>query len=275
MTSEVMISVLVENQVGRSGLGIEHGLSLWIETPEHKVLFDAGQSDLVLANAQGLGIDLSQTDAIVLSHGHYDHTGGVAAVLELAPRAKVFLHPAALESRFSRKMSSSQSIGMSETVQQSLKHHDVIWTVAPAQVGAGIHVTGQVPRLHPLEDTGGDFYLDRQACLSDPILDDQSLWIETERGVSILLGCAHAGVMNILGYIAELAEVETFHTVLGGMHLLHASPERIIQTEAALHRYQLESLIPGHCTGEHVVERWSRVFPKCYSACFVGKEICL
>lgn len=275
MASNVTLTVLVENHPGTYGLGAEHGLALWLETADQKILIDTGRSDLVLSNAKQLDIDLSRIDAIVLSHGHYDHTGGLAAVLKYTPRARIYLHPDALTPSYIRKHDDVRFIGMSEVNKQALAGHDLIWTTTPTTVCPGIHVTGQIPRLHSLEDTGGDFCMDKQTLCPDLILDDQSLWIESKQGVSVILGCAHAGVINILRYVAGLAQVDTFYTILGGMHLMHAPLERIIQTEAALQSYKPYSIVPGHCTGEQVIKRWSEVFTESYSACIVGKKFCL
>jgi 7,8-dihydropterin-6-yl-methyl-4-(beta-D-ribofuranosyl)aminobenzene 5'-phosphate synthase len=275
MKSKIIITVLVEDHGEESKLGTEHGLSLWIEAGDHHVLFDTGQTDLLLTNALALGVDLTQSDAIVLSHGHYDHTGGLAAALDMAPQARVFMHPEATEPKFSLKDSGTHSIGMPEQARQALKGRRVTWTATPAIVCPGISVTGQIPRFNPWEDVETAFYLDQSCSRPDPLLDDQSLWIETEQGISVVLGCAHAGVMNILQYVARLTDTETFYTVVGGMHLLHASNERIRQTEATLKTYQLHCLAPGHCTGEPIIEQWGQVFNECYSPCFVGAKIIL
>jgi len=267
--------VLVEDHGTESKLGNEHGLSLWIEAGGQHVLFDTGQTDLLLTNALALGIDLTLADAIVLSHGHYDHTGGLAAVLDMAPKARVFLHPEATEAKYSLKDSGTRSIGMSAEAGQALAGRRITWTATPTTLWPGISVTGHVPRLDAQEDTGGEFYLDESCSTPDRLLDDQALWIETDHGVSVVLGCAHAGVMNTLHYIRRLAEVDSFHTVLGGMHLLRASPERIDKTEAALKGYQLKRLAPGHCTGEDVIKRFSETFGRRYAACGVGNRFLL
>ena len=98
---EATITVLVEDTAGSPGLIGEHGLSLWIDTGRHRVLFDTGQGPALAPNARALNVNLGEADAIVLSHGHYDHTGGLPAAMQAAPAAKLFLHPAALERKFS------------------------------------------------------------------------------------------------------------------------------------------------------------------------------
>ena len=97
MIQNIRITTLVENTASGVSLLAEHGLSFWIEYANKRILFDTGQSNILVKNAKALGIDLAETDAIVLSHGHYDHTGGLAAVLNIAEKAKIYLHPGATE----------------------------------------------------------------------------------------------------------------------------------------------------------------------------------
>lgn len=273
MESGVTITVLVEDHGTESELKTEHGLSFWIEAGDKHILFDTGQTDLFLKNAVVLGIDLTTTDAIVLSHGHYDHTGGLAAVLEMAPQAKIFMHPEATEAKFNCKGSSVRAIGMPEKARLGLKYRHVTWTTTPAIVCPGLSVTGQVPRLNPWEDVGHGFYMDLSRNRPDPLLDDQSLFIETEHGISVILGCAHAGVMNTLRYIKGLTPAKSFHTLLGGMHLSYVSEEQIEQVEATLRGYRFACIVPGHCTGRNVIKRFSQAFDGRYSACVVGTRI--
>ncbi|MGB2988117.1 MAG: MBL fold metallo-hydrolase, partial [Phycisphaerae bacterium] len=103
MIQSLRITVLVENTVGARGLTAEHGLALWIEADGMNILFDTGQGPALTVNAKALGIDLRKTDAVVLSHGHYDHTGGLDRVLGDLERAAVYVHPQAFEAKFGRR----------------------------------------------------------------------------------------------------------------------------------------------------------------------------
>ncbi len=164
MSKYVRITTLVEDTVIGTGLSGEHGLSFWIEYGDQRVLFDTGQTDLLLKNARILGVDVAKADAIVLSHGHYDHTGGLAAVLDMAPRAMVYAHPAAMRPKFGRKGTQTRAIGMSDTTRQVIRAHAqderVVWTKEPAKVMTGLFVTGQIPRNTDFENVGGAFYVD-------------------------------------------------------------------------------------------------------------------
>ncbi|MBN2018669.1 MAG: MBL fold metallo-hydrolase [Sedimentisphaerales bacterium] len=269
---DIRITILIDDKASRTDLNAEHGLSLWIEYGEKRILFDTGQSDNLLGNAEKLSVDLAQTDAVVISHGHYDHTGGLSAVLDIAAKAKIYLHPAAIETKFSRKTSGAKSIGMSDSAKKAVKDRHVIWTVTPAQLFTGMAVTGQVPRINDFEDVGGNFFLDENCQKPDELLDDQSLFVESARGLIVVLGCAHAGVVNILNYVAELTNQGHIYAIIGGTHLLNASLERIERTIKAIKRYNMQQVCPAHCTGSEAVAEFRNAFAEQCAECAVGKR---
>jgi len=273
MIQDIRITTLVENTASGAGLLAEHGLSFWIEYGDKRILFDTGQSDILIHNAKVLGIDLAEADAIILSHGHYDHTGGLAAVLDIATKAKIYLHPAAIEPKFSRKTSGAESIGMPDSAKKAIGNREVIWTETSNQIFGGVKVTGQVPRINDFEDVGGAFFLDENCQKTDDLLDDQTLFIETSKGLVIVFGCAHAGMVNILHHIANLTKKKRFYAALGGMHLLRASKERVERTENVFREYGLKKIGPAHCTGADVTRRFWNVFPDRCFICSVGKQI--
>ena len=273
MTQNIRITTLVENTASGAGLLAEHGLSFWIEYDDKRILFDTGQSDILIRNAKVLGINLVDTDAVILSHGHYDHTGGLAALLDIAVKAKIYLHPAAIETKFGKRTSGAESIGMPEIAKKAIGDHEVIWTEKCTQIFPGITVTGQVPRMNNFEDVGGAFFLDENCKKTDELLDDQTLFIETSKGLVIVFGCAHAGVVSILYRIAHLSEKKQLYAALGGMHLLRASKKRIERTENVFRDYGLQKIGPAHCTGADVTRRFWNVFPnRCFDIT-VGTEV--
>ena len=273
MIQNIRITTLLENTASGAGLLAEHGLSFWIEYGDKRILFDTGQSDILIQNPKVLGIDLAETDAIVLSHGHYDHTGGLSAVLGIASKAKIYLHPAAVEPKFSKKTAGAELIGISDSTLKAIKNREVIWTETPTQIFPGVTVTGQVPRINDFEDVGGAFFLDENCQKADELLDDQTLFIETAKGLVIIFGCAHAGVVNILHHIEDLTEKKQFYAALGGMHLLRASKERIKLTETVFREYNLQRIGPAHCTGSKTIEKFKTAFPNQYFTCSVGMQI--
>ncbi|MCP4710658.1 MAG: MBL fold metallo-hydrolase [Planctomycetes bacterium] len=272
------LTVLVDNTVHHETLLAEHGLSFWIEKGNKQILFDTGQSNIIQTNAQILGIDFAQADAIVISHGHYDHTGGLLGVLDKAKQAKLFLHPDALRSRFAcDKQKPGRNIGMPAVTAQYLAQHDfsqsVVWTTQPTEIGSGITVTGPIRRFTDFEDVGGAFFLDSFGDKPDLLPDDQALFFETSRGLVVVLGCAHSGVVNTLHYIADYSGEKEFYAVLGGMHLSSASPERIERTIEIFRVHNVQRIGPAHCTGIKAVAKLWEAFPdRCFS-CWVGAKI--
>lgn len=266
------VTILVDNYADAS-LNPEHGLSLWLDFGDKQVLFDTGQTDIVLKNAELLGINLNHADAIVLSHGHYDHTGGLPSVLKIAPNAKIYLHPAATESKFSQKPSGMKLVGMSISTKESLENHKTIWTATPTLIFSGMSITGQVPRTNDFENTGGSFFLDQDAQRPDELLDDQTLFIESAKGLIVIFGCAHSGVVNILDYISKITGKNKIYAVIGGMHLLNASDIRIARTIEVLKKYDIQKIIPLHCTGQKAVQEIRKVFGEAYMALQAGIKI--
>lgn len=272
-TTGIHITAIVDN-MARPDLLAEHGLSFWIETAKTKVLFDTGQGPALSHNAARLNIRLDEAQAVVLSHGHYDHTGGLPHVLGQNSHAPVLLHPAALHPRFSRHADRTMhAIGMRPEIVQSLKDLGprIVWTTKPVEIAPGIHATGPIPRATSFENTGGDFFLDTEGKVSDPIPDDQALWLETPEGVIVILGCAHSGVVNTLNYIARLTGAQAFHAVIGGMHLNKASPARMAATAEAFSRYKAALIAPGHCTGPAATVFLSEQLPGRVKPCRSGE----
>ena len=272
----ISLTVLIENTVNRRGLKAEHGFSVWIETEHGNLLWDTGQDDLLLSNAQQLGKSIKSTSSIVLSHGHFDHTGGLYEVLKLAPHAQLFGHQNILLQRYScnkKKQNSVKSIGIpfaKKDIEEIKKR--LTLTPAPVDILPGIFATGEIPRETEFEDTGGSFFLDEACTEIDLITDDQALCIECSQGLIVILGCAHSGVVNTLNYVAKLTQGKRIFAVIGGMHLLHASKNRLEATAEAFTRYDIQEIGPCHCTGIKAVKYLRSKFPDRCVECSTGSQ---
>ena len=258
----VQVSLLVENTARGAGILGEHGLCWCLQSEGAQVLMDLGQGLVLERNAARMSVDLAATDAVVFSHGHYDHVGGWNVAADALAQAKVFLHPDALQAKFQKRddgrMVPAGVASFAASVQAEAV--ELVRSREPCEVASGIWMTGEVPRSNTIEDTGGDFYSGAQAADVDQVLDDQSLFFKTSQGIVVVLGCAHAGVVNTLHYVSQLTG-ERIHAVLGGMHLLHASAERMAFTVAALREVAPDWLGPNHCTGDAAVAQLWQAFP--------------
>ena len=273
MIHDLRITVLVDNTARTADMLAEHGLALWIEADGRRILFDTGQGKVLRHNAERLGIPLDTAEMVVISHGHFDHTGGLRDVLHSGRQIDLYVHPAALEKKYGReKAPPHRSIGIVGFDEQTLRRQTqgLTWTRTPTKVMEGVRVTGEIPRRNDFEDTGGPFYRDESCTEADPLLDDQALYIETPAGTVAVLGCAHAGVVNTLDYVAELTGRNRVYAVLGGMHLVRATPRRLEETIAALRRYGVQKVGTAHCTGMRAATYlWSQLPGECFE-CSAG-----
>jgi 7,8-dihydropterin-6-yl-methyl-4-(beta-D-ribofuranosyl)aminobenzene 5'-phosphate synthase len=230
---------------------------LWIETEDKRILFDTGQGSAFENNARVLGTDLGQTDILVLSHGHYDHTGGIAQVVNVAGQVEVYCHPGAVLPRYSIRNGMPKPIQMPREPMRALDNmpaqrlHWVTQSVLPLE---RIGITGPIPRETSYEDTGGPFYLDPEGKHPDPIDDDIALWIRTNEGLVICVGCCHAGLVNTLNHVRRLTNGSRIRAIIGGFHLLNASDQRLEQTMRELQFFSPDTVVPCHCTGERALE---------------------
>jgi len=279
MSRAIRVTVLVENTAQSRGILGEHGLAIWIEIGSQRILFDTGQGMALSNNAAELGMPLESVDYIVLSHGHYDHTGGLSRMLKTAGYPKVYAHPDAFLPKYARNDNgTSRDIAIpyidETTVRQ--KAENLVLTKQPIEICEHLFVTGEIPRPSEFEDTGGPFFLDKECRHPDPLADDQAVFFESAEGTVVLLGCAHAGVINTLEYIRRLTNGKPIHAVMGGMHLISASPQRLDRTIEALRQLNVTRLGPAHCTGMVAAMKLWAAFPeRCFpwtAGCYMEFE---
>jgi 7,8-dihydropterin-6-yl-methyl-4-(beta-D-ribofuranosyl)aminobenzene 5'-phosphate synthase len=254
--NDVKITIVVDNRIARPELRVEHGLALWIESEDKRILFDSGQGGALGKNARVLGVDLGKTDIVVLSHGHYDHGGGIAQVIKRAQKAELYCHPGVVLPHYSIRDGIAAPVHMP---QASLAAIDgmpplqIHWLQQPFMLSAHVGLSGPIPRETSYEDTGGPFYLDLQGKRPDLLSDDLALWIRTGNGLVVCVGCSHAGLVNTLNHIRRLNNSDKIRAVIGGFHLRHASSDRLAKTVAALRQLEPDLVVPCHCTGEPAV----------------------
>lgn len=247
------ITTLSENTAGMNGFLGEWGLSILVESDEAKVLFDTGQSLSTIHNAKLLDVDLSQIDKIVLSHGHFDHTGGLRQVLsEIGREIEVIAHPDIWQAKYATSESGeSRYIGIpfSRRELESLGAKFRL-TAEPVVISDSIMTSGEVPMVTDYEEIEPFLVVKESGGFKPDIFrDDQALIIKTPPGLVVISGCAHRGIINTLYHARSLSGVKKIDTVIGGCHLMNASEERIWRTIAALKELGVARLGACHCTG--------------------------
>ena len=258
------VTVLVNDSTDRTGLETEHGLALWIEHDGRRILFDTGTSgQVLLRNAAALGVKLDEAEALCLSHGHYDHTGGLGAVLGLLRGATLYAHPALFTPKYARRSSGWQSIGIRlsrEDVEAAGLH--VSLSAGPQEVVPGATLLGEVERDPGyVPSTPHLFIEDEQGRRVDPFPDDQALALDVGDGLIVVSGCAHAGIINHCRAAQRLHPGGALRAVLGGFHLVGASPVLLEATLDAFRDLAPQAIHPCHCTDQQATDALVRAFP--------------
>ncbi|MDM5213215.1 MBL fold metallo-hydrolase [Peribacillus sp. NJ4] len=274
---KVKATVLSENSVfSNLGAIAEHGWSVFLETDHGNYLFDTGQGKALLNNAKVFKKDLTSIKGIILSHHHIDHTGGLLAAVKAveAKTVDVFAHPDLFKEGYLVRMG-YKYIGVPfsrvdlESYGANFKFNTEFTEIAP-----NVYLTGEVPRLSDFEHGDTDIVQQtEEGYIQDQVMDDQSIIIKTEKGLFVILGCSHAGIVNILNYAVQKTGENRIHTVIGGTHLWCVSDEQKEKSIQALKELNIERLGVSHCTGFEVSMSLAQEFGQKFFSCNVGTVV--
>ncbi|MFO8058725.1 MAG: MBL fold metallo-hydrolase [bacterium] len=273
----VKMTVVAENKVplGKGLIG-EHGFGVFLETEAGKVLWDTGQGFCIPHNLKPLGINLTGLKAIALSHGHYDHTGGLMAALTASGGAPVYCHPACFENkRVSRELFGKKIelyIGMPDSRADLEKAGaDFREIEDTAEIVPGVHFFTGIPMEDDFEKIESGFFVQEgDKRRDDLIVDDACLAVVTDQGVSVILGCAHRGLINTLRHVKGRLGNDRFHSVWGGTHMVDRSPEEVERTIEALRELDVGLIATAHCTGFANEARLASALPERFTFATVG-----
>jgi 7,8-dihydropterin-6-yl-methyl-4-(beta-D-ribofuranosyl)aminobenzene 5'-phosphate synthase len=243
------IITLIENVVNGGNLQAEHGLSLYIETETKKILFDTGQTGLFMLNAKKLNINIAEIDIVVLSHGHYDHTGGLYPFLKKNSKAKVYAKPDIFIPHYRGR---TRFLGTQ--FHKNKLENRLVFVDSVTEIAENIFIMPNIDIHHPVDTNFKGFYKKEGDEFSPDEFDDELfLTIKHDEKINILTACSHRGISNICTTATDYFKVPV-GLILGGFHLKECTMEQYIHISHYLRTLQPESIGACHCTG---IEKYS------------------
>lgn len=240
----LQITTLIENLVYATGLTAEHGLAIYMDTGSVKVLFDTGQSGAFLNNASRLGIDPASIDALVLSHGHYDHTGGLSAFLAQNRKARIYLKSGLFAQKYHRYDRFIGTPPLSEAMQKRVTYVEGVTPLCDS-----LYIVPDIPVHNPLDTSFTHFFLrEGETFVPDRFDDELFLAAVSGQKLSVISSCSHRGITNMMACAVQQFPLP-IDLILGGFHLLRGNPERDEIVIEALCKLQPERMGVCHCTG--------------------------
>jgi 7,8-dihydropterin-6-yl-methyl-4-(beta-D-ribofuranosyl)aminobenzene 5'-phosphate synthase len=260
------ITILCENSVGRLVGSGEHGFSAFIETDQGNYLFDTGSGHSIVSNSLALSKDLRTVNKIFLSHGHHDHTGGLPEVLKLKGEVDVHAHPHIFLDRIhvikENDKETKRFVGIPYKKNYlEFLGANFIFNTNFAELEKGIFLSGEVPRRTSFEKPDPALFAEVDRKMTQDIFsDDQSLIMDSQRGIILILGCAHSGMINIIHHAINKTGKEKFYAIVGGTHLDFLTPEQLEETLKVLKKLDIERIGASHCTGMKAAFRLHQEF---------------
>lgn len=271
MDTGIKFKFLMENKTDNPGIAAEHGLAIYIEACGKKILFDAGATDTFIKNAEAMNVDLSDVDLAVVSHGHYDHTGGFPAFCRINDKAKIYVHKNAFRESYILK--DGKLHGPDDGIRWNAGERDMmegrlVLTDGPFRIGDDICITGTIKQEPDFEPTEKFYYRDSDGNITeDDMSHEQCLVIRQPEGLYIFSGCSHTGVISAVNTCRELFSGENMALLAAGMHLFSTSPEKRADVIDKIAAEDPRCVMPVHCTGiEAICDLKARLGERCVVA---------
>ncbi|MCK5075200.1 MAG: MBL fold metallo-hydrolase [Calditrichia bacterium] len=262
--AKLKLTIISENRVDNPLLIAEQGLSIYIETDKHNILFDTGQESAICHNSAHLGLDLKNVDYIVLSHGHYDHGDGLLQYMKKYNDANVIAHSSVFNKKYSIINEDKKYIGLAYT-QKEMEEMGAhfIFKSQPYEIVPNVIFSGEITLITEYEKIE-DKYVERilESDIHDELHDEAALYIKTDKGLVILMGCGHKGPINTIKHGMRKTNVHKVHAILGGMHLKNSPDEKIDKIITALKEIKFDYIFPLHCTGFNAISKLRYEFGK-------------
>jgi 7,8-dihydropterin-6-yl-methyl-4-(beta-D-ribofuranosyl)aminobenzene 5'-phosphate synthase len=281
----VRVTTLADNVVYDGRLLGQFGFSACLEVrchdrKSHLMIFDTGRNrSALLYNIKALKLDLSPLECIILSHGHHDHTSATVEFIRKAKKeVKLIAHPNAFLPKFKIEKGKRRYHGIprGERKPDILQAGgQIVETTRSSEVIPGVLTSGEIKRVTSFEKiTWKNITVVNGKQMKDNVLDDQALFINVEgRGVLVLSGCAHAGIINTLQSALDVTETKKLYGFIGGTHLIRPKENRLGETVRKLKEFDLQLISPAHCTGHKSIVAISQAFPEAFVLNYAGRTI--
>jgi len=268
-TTHIRVTALVDNVVySEDPILAESAISLFIEVEREgritRILFDTGLTgDPLVRNSKLLGVDLSQVDFVIVSHNHYDHTGGLLKALkEIGRKVPIVMHPEIFEPKYMIITEVVDAGGMP------------VFSRNPVLLTTNIMTTGEIERIAEFEKTSGFYMVKDGEFVKDKLADDQALIVKMDdESVVVFTGCAHSGVVNTVHHALKLTNSKKVRAIIGGFHLMDADEERIEKTAQILREIGPDIVAPMHCTGFKAKMRIAEALPEVFKEFYCGSVL--
>nr|WP_319400517.1 MBL fold metallo-hydrolase [uncultured Carboxylicivirga sp.] len=255
-----IINILENNSI-HNKIKCEHGLSTYLEVGQYKIIYDTGQTNKFINNAIELGINLSAIDYVILSHGHYDHTGGLPAFLQINSKAKIILHPNGLRERFSCSSKMIKSNGIPWRLEWQQYKDRILFINETQSLFPGLWIVTQLANNKKPVLNDRLVFKPNDTYIPDPFEDEIVIVAQENNQTILLTGCAHNGIINILKTTQETLQIDKYSFVGGGLHLNSQTDTYIKNLLDNIKPYTIDKWGLNHCTGQNAINIFEQNYP--------------